>query len=292
MKTIRSIAVIGATGMLGKPVTKTLKKEGYSVTAVVRDISRAKTTVGSEFHFMKGDVHSVESLRTAFRDVDYVYISLSTQAKEKNADFKTELDGIKNIITAAKKANIKRIGYLSSLVKDYTGFDWWVFDIKREACKLLLESGIPATIFYPSNFFENLSELQHKGSRVMLAGNQVTKSWCISAEDYGKQVAETFRHDHAENREYPIQGLEPMNMEEAAEVFIKHYPYRSLKKMKAPMWIFKLIKPFSAGVDFQFNIISAINHYDESFKADTTWNELGKPSWTLKEWTKQINEKK
>lgn len=55
------------------------------------------------------------------------------------------------------------------------------------------------------------------------------------------------------------------------------------------MWVFKLIEPFSAKVDFQFNIISAINNYDESFKADTTWNELGKPSWTLKEWTKQIN---
>lgn len=292
MKTIRSIAVIGATGMLGKPVTKTLKKEGYSVTAVVRDIIRAQTTVGSEFHFMKGDVHSVESLRTAFRDVDYVYISLSTQANEKNADFKTELDGIKNIITAAKKANIKRIGYLSSLVKDYTGFDWWLFDIKREACKLLLESGIPATIFYPSNFFENLSELQHKGSRVMLAGNQVTKSWWISAEDYGKQVAEAFRHDHNENREYPVQGLEPMNMEEAADVYIKNYPNGSLKKMKAPMWVFKLIKPLSAEVDFQFHIISAINHYDESFKADNTWAELGKPELTLKEWTRRINEKK
>lgn len=292
MRTIRSIAVIGATGMLGKPVTKMLKKEGYSVTAVVRDISRAQTSLGSEFHFVKGDVNSADSLRSAFRDVDYVYISLSTHPKEKNADFKTELDGIKNIITAAKMANIKRIGFLSSLVKDYTGIDWWVFDIKREACKLLLESGIPVTVFYPSNFFENLSELQLKGSRVMLAGNQVTKSWWISAEDYGKQVAEAFRHDHNENREYPVQGLEPMNMEEAADVFIKHYPDKTLKKLKAPMWAFKLIKPFSVEVNFQFNIINAINHYDESFKAESTWDELGKPELTLKEWTQRLHEKK
>lgn len=250
MKIIRSIAVIGATGMLGKPVTKILKKEGFSVTAVVRDISRAQTSIGSEFHYVKGDVNSVASLRSAFSDVDYVYISLSTHPKEKNADFKTELDGIKNIIDAAKKANIKRIGYLSSLVKDYSDTDWWAFDIKREACRLLIESEIPVTIFHPSNFFENLSELQLKGSRVMLAGNQETKSWWISAEDYGRQVAEAFRHDHEENREYPVQGLEPMSMEEAAEVFIENYPNKSLKKLKAPMWFFKLIKPFSAGGRF------------------------------------------
>lgn len=292
MRTIRSIAVIGATGMLGKPVTKVLKKEGYSVTAVVRDVSRAQASLGSEFHYIKGDVKSVDSLRTAFRDVDYVYISLSTYPKEKKADFKTEIDGIKNIITAAKRANIKRIGFLSSLVKNYTGIKWWVFDIKREACKLLLESGIPVTIFYPSNFFENLTEQQLKGNRVMLAGNQVTKSWWISAEDFGKQVAEAFRHDHNENREYPVQGLEPMNMEEAADVFIKHYPHKFLKKMKTPMWVLKLIKPFSAQVDFQFHIISAINHYDETFESETTWNELGKPELTLQEWTRRLYEKK
>jgi len=83
-----------------------------------------------------------------------------------------------------------------------------------------------------------------------------------------------------------------MNMEEAADVFIKHYPNESLKKMKAPMWIFKLIKSFSASIDFQYNILNAINQYDETFDAETTWNDLGKPILTLEEWTRQINDKK
>ncbi len=292
MRTIRTIAVIGATGMLGKPVAKILKQEGYSVSAVVRDISRAKTLIGSGFHFVKGDVKSAESIRSAIGDADYLYISLSTAPNEKKSDFKIEIDGVKNIISAAKKANIKRIGYLSSLVKDYTESDWWVFNVKREACKLLLESGIPVTIFCPSNFFQNLTELQLKGNRVMLAGNQVTKSWWISAEDYGMQVAEAFRQEHTENREYTVQGLEPMNMEDAADVFIEHYPNGSLKKMKAPMWIFKLIKPFFAEIDFQFQIINAINNYGETFEASTTWSDLGKPTLTLKEWTQRINDKK
>jgi len=289
MNTIRSIAVVGATGMLGAPVTKTLKQEGFSVTAVVRDMQKAHRKLGTGFYLSKGDLRDRNSLRTAFADVDYVYLSLSTAPDEKSSDFKTEIDGLKNVIEAAKSARVKRIGMLSSLVKDYDDIDWWVFDIKREACKILLEADIPATIYYPSNFYENLSELQLKGNRVMLAGDQTTQSWWIAASDYGKQITESFRVDgeHSENREYTVQGPEPFSMEKAADEFIRHYSGKKLKKMKAPMWMFKLLKPFSEKIDFQYHIISAINQYDEHFQSEETWKALGKPETTLAEWTKK-----
>jgi len=283
---IRSIAVIGATGMLGAPVTKALKKESFSVTAVVRDMQKAQRKLGSGFYLSKADLQDKNSLRTAFADVDYVYLSLSTAPDEKNSTFKTEIDGLQNVIDAAISARVKRIGMLSSLVKNYDGFDWWVFDIKNRACQMLLQADIPATIFYPSNFFENLTELQLKGNRVLLAGDQSTKSWWISAGDYGRQVAESFRinSDHTGNREYTIQGPEPFSMEEAADEFIRHCSGKQLKKAKAPMWIFKLLKPFSAGLDFQYHILTAINNYDETFQSEKTWDTLGKPEITLAEW--------
>lgn len=289
MNTIRSIAVIGATGMLGAPVTKVLKREGYSVTAVVRDMQKAQKKLGAGFYLSKGDLRDKNSLRTAFTDVDIVYLSLSTTPDEKNQDFKTEIDGLQNVIEAAKAARVKRIGMLSSLVKDYRGIDWWVFDIKREACRMLFDADIPATIFYPSSFFENLTHLQLKFNRVMLAGEQVTKSWWIGAEDYGRQVAKSFRADidHSETREYPIQGPEPFSMEEAADCLIKHYPESNLKKTKAPIGLFKLLKSFSSSIDFQYHILSAINHYDEKFQSEDTWKTLGKPGTTLAEWAEK-----
>ena len=286
---IRSIAVVGATGMLGAPVTKVLKQENYSVTAVVRDMQKAQQKLGAGFYLSKATLQDKNSLRTAFSDVDFVYLSLSTAPGEKDKAFKTEIDGLQNVIEAAISARVKRIGMLSSLVKNYDGFDWWVFDIKQRACNMLLEADIPATIFYPSNFYENLTELQLKGNRVMLAGEQVTKSWWIAAEDYGRQVAEAFRvdADHSENKEYTIQGPEPFSMQEAADVFIKNYSGKNLKKTTAPMWVFKLAKPFSAELDFQYHIITAINQYDEQFQSEETWQKLGKPETTLAEWTEK-----
>jgi uncharacterized protein YbjT (DUF2867 family) len=286
---IRSIAVIGATGMLGAPVTKILKRENFSVTAVVRDMQKAQRKLGAGFYLSKATLEDKNSLRTAFADVDYVYLSLSTAPGEKNSSFKTEIDGLQNVIEAAISARVKRIGMLSSLVKNYDGFDWWMFDIKNQACQMLLDADIPATIFYPSNFFENLTELQLKRNRVLLAGDQSTKSWWISAGDYGRQVAESFRinSDHTGNREYSIQGPEPFSMEEAADEFIRNYSGKQLKKVKAPMWIFKLLKPFSADMDFQYHILTAINNYDETFQSEETWKTLGKPETTLAEWAEE-----
>lgn len=286
MNIIRTIAVVGATGMLGAPVTKVLKKQGYSVTAVVRNMQKAHQKLGAGMHLFKGDLKDKRSLRSAFADVDFVYLNLSTTPDEKKNEFKTEIDGLQNVIEAAKSARVKRIGFLSSLVKDYNETDWWVFDIKREACRILKEADIPVTIFYPSSFYENLAHLQMKGNRVYLAGDQVTKSWWIGAEDYGMQVANAFRKDleSQEDFEYSIQGPEPYNMEEAADIFIRHHPNPKLKKSKAPLGLFRLMKPFSSTIDFQYNILYAINHYDEKFQSEQTWSKLGKPELSLAEW--------
>jgi hypothetical protein len=122
-----------------------------------------------------------------------------------------------------------------------------------------------------------------------MAGDQTTKSWWIAASDYGKQVAQSFRVDdvHDENRECPIQGPEPYSMEEAIDQFIKHYPGKILKKAKAPMWVFNLLKPFSASIDFQYHILTALNQYDEQFQSQQTWDTLGKPTMTLADWAEK-----
>jgi uncharacterized protein YbjT (DUF2867 family) len=289
MKTIQSIVVVGATGMLGSKVSRILKDEGFSVTAVVRNTQKAQQILGSSgIHIRKGDLKDKNSLSTVFKGNEFLYLNLSTAPDEQKSDFKTEIDGVKNAIEAASAAGIRRIGFLSSLVKDYTDSNWWMFEYKREAVRLLIECEIPATIFYPSNFYENLTEQQMKANRILLGGDQHTKSWWVGTRDYGKMVANAFRQDHRENREYPVQGPEPFNMEEAADEFIKYYQPKKLKKSKAPMWIFKALKPFSKTIDFQYNILHAINHYDEQFQSQKTWDELGQPKQTLKEFAESF----
>jgi uncharacterized protein YbjT (DUF2867 family) len=289
MNKINSIAVIGATGMLGKPVTEELAKAGFTIRTIARSVDKARQILPSEIEVVEGNVKEIASLQKGFEGMDSVYISLSSYPNERNAKFKTEFNGINNIRKAAEAKGIKRIGYLSSLVQNYEGIDWWVFKIKRLACDILNESAIPTTIFYPSSFYENLSQLQLKGNRIMLAGNQKTQSWWIGAHDYGKQVARSFQVLDDENREYSIQGPKPYNFDEAAEVFINHYQPKDLKTLKAPLGIFKYLGWFSNEMDFQYHILYAINHYDEQFQSEQTWHELGKPETTLVAFAKSLD---
>ena len=63
---IKTISVIGATGLLGKPVTLALVNAGFSVKALVRNIERAKAQLPTEIHFIEGDIKNPADLEKVF----------------------------------------------------------------------------------------------------------------------------------------------------------------------------------------------------------------------------------
>jgi uncharacterized protein YbjT (DUF2867 family) len=112
---MKNLAIIGSTGMLGKPVTKELINAGFDVTLLVRDVNKAKKIFGEKIKLVKGDLKDSTSLETLMKGQDGLYLNLSVEQKSKERDFLPEREGLMNILQAAKKTGIKRIGYLSSL---------------------------------------------------------------------------------------------------------------------------------------------------------------------------------
>jgi len=282
---MKKILVIGATGMLGTPVTIELDKAGFEVTSMVRNMKKAKKMLPESIRLMEGNLESIADLEAACQHQDYVYLSLSTAPNEKNKAFKTEIEGIQNVIHAAKKTRIQRIGYLSSIIRRFQGFDWWVFDIKNLAVDLLKGADVPTTIYNASNFFENLTGQMLAGSNVLLIGKQETQSWWISGHDYGKMVATSFQADEGD-QEYTIQGPKPYSFDGAVDVFVEHYLHKKLAKRRAPLWFMKLAGKVSAQANFGWHITEAINQYPEQFEGEEAWEKLGKPNTTLGEFAK------
>jgi uncharacterized protein YbjT (DUF2867 family) len=192
---INKIAVIGATGMLGKPVTRALAQNGFKISALVRD--RLKANLPEGVNKIDGDIANVKSLERLLTDQDALYLNLSIKQHEKEKDFHTESEGLKNILAAARTKNLKRIVYLSSMVMRYqgmNGFHWWAFDIKQKAVQMIKDSGIPYTVFYPSNFMDNFHTTYRSGNRILLSGTSSHKMWWVSAEDYARQVVVSLKH--------------------------------------------------------------------------------------------------
>lgn len=96
-------------------------------------------------------------MEKALQGAENLYLNLNTLQTVSKTDWLPEREGLRNIIDAAKTARIRRIGMISSIIKDYQGtdgFNWWIFDVKQGAEDMVMASGIPYLIFYPSCFME------------------------------------------------------------------------------------------------------------------------------------------
>jgi len=51
----KTILVIGATGMLGKPVAQQLKADGFNVRLLARNPEKAQKLLGAEYEIVKGE---------------------------------------------------------------------------------------------------------------------------------------------------------------------------------------------------------------------------------------------
>ena len=280
------VAVIGATGMLGRPVTHELIWAGNHIRLIARDVAKAKALF-PHVEVVPGDLRNPSSLTNALRDVDVVYLNLSIKQTEKQGDFHTEVEGLVNLLAAAKQAGVMRIAYLSSIIMRYqgmNGFRWWAFGVKQEAVRLIKASGVPYSIFYASCFMDSLVETQRAGKFILLVGRSAVRPWYISAHDYGKQVARALKlAKDGQNQEYIIQGPEAITQHEAAERFVSTYQKEKLSVLTTPSFLMQLGRPFSAQANYGWHITEAINKYPEQFEASQTWKDLGEPQTTIEE---------
>ena len=286
---MQKILFIGASGMLGKPVALELLRAGFQLTLLARDVEKMEKLFPNT-PVVKGDVFDSASLEAAMAGQEIVYLNLSIAQASKKSEPQPEREGINNIIEAAKKTGIKRIVYLSSLIKNYegmNGFKWWAFEIKQAAVNAIKRSGLNYSIFYPSTFMECLDKQMLQGSRIMLAGRSEAPMWFIAGKDYGVQVAWALKKAGDSNQEYNVQGLEPYTSDEAAKVFTENVKSK-IKIMKAPLAPLKYLGIFNQRMNYAYHICEALNKYPEKFESENTWNDLGKPSITLADYVASL----
>ncbi|MCD4825778.1 MAG: NAD-dependent epimerase/dehydratase family protein [Phycisphaerae bacterium] len=111
--------VTGATGLLGSHIVEQLRAAGESVRALVRPNSdtRALESFGG-VELALGDVTDPASLAEAFKDVKTVYHAAAAVGDWGNWDnyfVPVTIGGTKNMIDAAKKANVERFLHVSSI---------------------------------------------------------------------------------------------------------------------------------------------------------------------------------
>ncbi|KAJ2854610.1 hypothetical protein GGI22_004434, partial [Coemansia erecta] len=115
----QTVAIIGATGLQGGSVLRSLHSTGkYKITAVTRNTSSPSAAeIKSKYpdvRLVKADLEDVESLKSAFKNTDFVFgMTLFDQPDILNridaGDVDAEFNHGKNIADAALASGVKDI---------------------------------------------------------------------------------------------------------------------------------------------------------------------------------------
>jgi len=119
MTDTNTIFVTGATGFIGTKLVNALLAKGYSVHALSRAASNREGLMHERVRLVQGDLLDRDSLRKGMEGCSQVF-HLAAYAKNWSRDpsvfFSQNVDGMTNVLDAARDAGIKRVVFTSTIV--------------------------------------------------------------------------------------------------------------------------------------------------------------------------------
>jgi len=110
--------VTGASGFVGSAVARALFRSGYGVRALVRRDSPRVNLDGLGLEVVEGDMRDAEAIAAAVQGARYVFhvaADYRLWAPDPNEIMRTNVDGTRVVMTAARNAGVERIVYTSSV---------------------------------------------------------------------------------------------------------------------------------------------------------------------------------
>lgn len=268
------VLIIGASGMLAKPVIEHLDKKGYQLRLFSRSVNQSMFP--KDYEIINGDVYNISEVEKAMQGCNAVHISLSGVDEAKAG---------KVIIAAAKKAGIKLISTISGCTVSEENRWFPMIDNKFTADRQIMESGIPYMIFRASWFFESLAMMVRDGKASVIGKQNNPYHW-IAAQDYGRMVAEAYQKEEAKNKVFYMLGTKLYLMKELLEKYCAIYHPQIKKVQTVSTGMLKFIAAVSGKKELKTiaNMFRYFEKTKEQGNTEETYALLGKPELTFEKW--------
>lgn len=230
----KTVAVTGASGMLGVYICRALRKAGANVRGVVRNPDKAAFLVAEGVTFAKADLNDREALTTAFRGADAVVsnAALYSIRNMKWADnYRANKEGTENVYHAVAAAGVRRVVQISTFgvykirlgkpldeeaatlngdKKQGGAYRATKEMSERIAWKIARENGIGLTMLRPTGIYgardTNLVEPLRKLMKAPMLPFPTGVFPLVFAGDLGEAVAAALRNDATVDKVYNVGG--------------------------------------------------------------------------------------
>ena len=111
------ILITGATGFIGRQLTRDLAGGGAAVRVLARSRRKARELFGDEVEIWAGDLSDSTALDTACQGIETIYHIAGTYRfglRHRRELWRTNVEGAENVLRAAWKARVERVVHLSS----------------------------------------------------------------------------------------------------------------------------------------------------------------------------------
>lgn len=211
---------MGATGTLGRQVTRRALDEGYEVRCLVRSPKKATFLKEWGAELVTGDICQPETLPKALEGVTAMIDAATARATDSLSIKQVDWDGKLNLIQAAKAAGVNRYIFFSIL--DAEKFPKVpLMQIKTCTEKYLAESGLNFTILRPCGFLQGLIGQYAipilEGQSVWVMG-QTTPTAYMDTIDIAKFAVRALQVPETEGKSFPVVGARAWGAEEIIQL--------------------------------------------------------------------------
>src|SRR6266700_6535935 len=110
--------VTGASGFLGNHVARALAKQGADLRLLIRANSNTKNIADLKADLVTGDLRDPASLEKAIAGCDVVFHVAADYllwVRDPEEMYRSNVEGTRAILEAARKSNVRRVVYTSSV---------------------------------------------------------------------------------------------------------------------------------------------------------------------------------
>lgn len=249
-----SLLVVGATGTLGRQVTRYALEKGYSVRCLVRSPRKAAFLKEWGAELVSGDLCDPESLPPALEGVTAIIDAATARATDSLSIKQVDWDGKVALIQAAVAANVQRYIFFSILdAEQYPHVP--LMEIKHCTELFLAESGLNYTVLRLGGFMQGLIGQYAipilEKQTVWVMGEAAPVAY-MDTQDIAKFAVRSLSVPETERKTFPVVGPKAWSSDEIIKLCEK-LGDREAKVAQMPVRVLRTVRHLARFFQWSWN---------------------------------------